>query len=176
MMRKLLLTVAVLTITTGTTAQAYSTSKASQKLRKSETVVAWYEGKGNWTLRPKFAKCSQIKFDRPAARCYQHRLGYRWHKQRIERLRPKPQLSHLAGWLCIHSREGAWNANTGNGYYGGLQMTWGWLGIIKGGAHTMTPLQQMAAAEGGYNMSGESDAWMRGQWPNTYPPCSHLFR
>lgn len=23
--------------------------------------------------------------------------------------------------LCIHGREGAWNANTGNGYYGGMQ-------------------------------------------------------
>ena len=25
-------------------------------------------------------------------------------------------------FLCIHHYEGAWNANTGNGYYGGLQM------------------------------------------------------
>ncbi|HEU5363174.1 MAG TPA: hypothetical protein VFU56_07505 [Gaiellaceae bacterium] len=25
-------------------------------------------------------------------------------------------------FLCIHRYEGAWNANTGNGYYGGLQM------------------------------------------------------
>ena len=23
--------------------------------------------------------------------------------------------------MCIHSHEGAWDANTGNGYYGGLQ-------------------------------------------------------
>ena len=46
----------------------------------------------------------------------------------MQRLTPKPTLSHLAGWLCIHAREGAWNANTGNGYYGGLQMTYGWLG------------------------------------------------
>ena len=33
----------------------------------------------------------------------------------------------VPGWLsdsflCIHRYEGAWNANTGNGYYGGLQM------------------------------------------------------
>jgi hypothetical protein len=28
-----------------------------------------------------------------------------------------------AKWRCIHEHEGAWNANTGNGYYGGLQMT-----------------------------------------------------
>jgi transglycosylase-like protein len=25
-------------------------------------------------------------------------------------------------WECIHRWEGAWNSNTGNGYYGGLQM------------------------------------------------------
>ena len=31
--------------------------------------------------------------------------------------------SFLEGaFLCIHRYEGAWNANTGNGYYGGLQM------------------------------------------------------
>ena len=35
--------------------------------------------------------------------------------------------SPIPGWLndsfmCIHHYEGAWNANTGNGYYGGLQM------------------------------------------------------
>src|SRR5438105_1422208 len=27
-----------------------------------------------------------------------------------------------SGLACIHHYEGAWNANTGNGYYGGLQM------------------------------------------------------
>lgn len=29
----------------------------------------------------------------------------------------------LEKWSCIHEHEGAWTANTGNGYYGGLQMT-----------------------------------------------------
>ena len=28
----------------------------------------------------------------------------------------------LAAWLCIHRHEAPWRANTGNGYYGGLQM------------------------------------------------------
>jgi hypothetical protein len=35
--------------------------------------------------------------------------------------RPLPQALSSA-FLCIHRYEGAWNANTGNGYYGGLQM------------------------------------------------------
>lgn len=28
---------------------------------------------------------------------------------------------------CIHRYEGAWNSNTGNGYYGGLQMDWSFM-------------------------------------------------
>ena len=90
--------------------------------------------------------------------------------------------SHLAGWLCIHGREGAWN-DSGDPYWGGLQMGWWFMrtygaGLLraKGPASEWTPLEQMAAAEGGYWKSGYSRAWLAGQWPNTYPPCSHLFR
>jgi hypothetical protein len=161
--------------------QAASATTASQKLRKSETVVAWYEGKGAWTLRPRYAKCKQLRFSSAEDRCYRHRLGYRWHKQRVAKLTPKPQLSHLAGWLCILSREGAWN-DSGDPYWGGLQMGWWFMrtygsGLLKakGPASNWTPHEQMAAAEGGYNMSGYSRAWLAGQWPNTYPPCAHLF-
>jgi hypothetical protein len=35
--------------------------------------------------------------------------------------RPLPRVLSSA-FLCIHHYEGAWTANTGNGYYGGLQM------------------------------------------------------
>lgn len=38
-------------------------------------------------------------------------LTQKWHKSPL-----------YTGFLCIHHYEGAWNANTGNGYYGGLQM------------------------------------------------------
>jgi hypothetical protein len=37
----------------------------------------------------------------------------------------------LAGALCIHAHEGAWNDATGNGYYGGMQFlpsTWASVG------------------------------------------------
>ena len=79
---------------------------------------------------------------------------------------------HTSLWMCIHSREGAWNANTGNGFYGGLQMTYGWLGLIAGRASDLSPSAQMAAAERGYRQSGYSTAWLYGQWPNTAPPCT----
>jgi len=78
-------------------------------------------------------------------------------------------VGHLQLWLCIHSREGAWNANTGNGYYGGLQMTSGWGGVAR--PDLMSPTAQMMLAERQYRASGYSLAWLEGQWPNTAPPC-----
>jgi hypothetical protein len=47
-----------------------------------------------------------------------------WHAPSWWLGHPPP---HPTGAWCIHSREGAWNANTGNGYYGGMQFllsTW----------------------------------------------------
>jgi hypothetical protein len=77
---------------------------------------------------------------------------------------------HIALWECIHSGEGAWNSDTGNGYFGGLQMTYGWDGLV-GNAALLSPAAQMQAAETGYRQSGYSIAWLEGQWPHTSPPC-----
>ena len=81
-------------------------------------------------------------------------------------------IGHEALWLCIHSREGAWNANTGNGYYGGLQMTSGWGGVAR--PDLLSPYAQMALAETQYRASHFSASWLSQQWPNTYPPCAGL--
>lgn len=81
------------------------------------------------------------------------------------------QPAHMPLWLCIHAGEGSWTAATGNGYYGGLQMTYGWAGLIPGRASDLTPLQQMQAAERGYAASGYSLRWLRGQWPVTSRRC-----
>lgn len=88
------------------------------------------------------------------------------------KLRPRTTISrigHYALWMCIHSREGAWN-DEGAPYYGGLQMSYGWDGLVTDAA-LLSPEQQMAAAETGYRQSGYSTAWLEGQWPNTSPPC-----
>lgn len=42
------------------------------------------------------------------------------------RAAPMPHRWHAPRWwlpqaVCIHEHEGAWNANTGNGYFGGMQ-------------------------------------------------------
>jgi hypothetical protein len=84
--------------------------------------------------------------------------------------------AHYTQWLCIHHFEGAWNANTGNGYYGGLQMdygfmsTYGWsLLKLKGTADRWTPLEQMQVAERAY-ASGRGF----NPWPNTARYCGLL--
>jgi hypothetical protein len=79
---------------------------------------------------------------------------------------------HVALWLCIHKGEGAWNDDTGNGYYGGLQMTSGWGGVAR--PDLLSPQAQMALAERGLQAAirkGDEIAWLEGQWPNTSPPC-----
>ncbi len=102
-------------------------------------------------------------------------IEHRWSTRRIQARRfalahHVSTVGHRALWLCIHSREGAWDAQTGNGYYGGLQMTYGWDGLV-GNAALLSPAAQMQAAETGYQRSGYSAAWLEGQWPNTSPPC-----
>ncbi|HEV7639315.1 MAG TPA: hypothetical protein VGO39_00425 [Gaiellaceae bacterium] len=96
-------------------------------------------------------------------------------RARLARLRARLRpAGHVAGWSCIQSREARWNANTGNGFYGGLQMTYGWAGRVRNAA-LLTPAAQIAVAEAEASEHGWSYAWMRGQWPNTYPPCAGLF-
>lgn len=50
--------------------------------------------------------------------------------------------------LCVHSREGAWNANTGNGYWGGMQFlpsTWRSVGGTTP-AYLVSPREQLVRA------------------------------
>lgn len=82
-----------------------------------------------------------------------------------------PLIAHKALWMCIHHLEaGDWhNEDTGhNGHYGGLQMSYGWDGLVTDAAR-LSPLQQMEAAETGYRRSGYSEAWLLGQW--YHPDC-----
>jgi hypothetical protein len=79
---------------------------------------------------------------------------------------------HMAGWLCIHSHEGAWHDPSGP-YYGGLQMDLGFqhtyaprLLSRKRTADHWTPLEQMWVAERAHR-SGLGYY----PWPNTARYC-----
>jgi hypothetical protein len=80
------------------------------------------------------------------------------------------------GFLCIHRFEGAWSSNTGNGYYGGLQMDLAFQGLYGGdflarwGTADNWPVwAQLEAAVRAYQ-SGRGF----GPWPNTARACGLL--
>jgi hypothetical protein len=50
--------------------------------------------------------------------------------------------------ICIHSKEGAWNANTGNSYYGGMQFLLSTWRSVGGPSypHLVSPREQLYRA------------------------------
>jgi hypothetical protein len=82
----------------------------------------------------------------------------------------------VRAFLCIHGGEGAWNANTGNGYFGGLQMDYGFMRTYGsaylaryGTADHWPPAVQIAVAIRAY-ASGRGFY----PWPNTARACGLL--
>lgn len=78
-----------------------------------------------------------------------------------------------SGLICIHHYEGAWNSNTGNGYYGGLQMdynfqkAYGKYFLRKWGTANHWPIwaQLQAGVNGAKARNGFNP------WPNTALAC-----
>ena len=110
-------------------------------------------------------RSESLAFQRWVLRSWRQKAGkMRWRAHHPRR---------LEAWLCIHRHEGPWNANTGNGYYGGLQMdlqfqrTYGAdLLRRKGLAHRWGYLDQIWVAERAYR-SGRGFF----PWPNTARSC-----
>lgn len=78
-----------------------------------------------------------------------------------------------AAFMCIHRYEGSWTANTGNGYYGGLQMDRSFMGSYGadairryGLAHVWPPHVQIIVADRA-RRTGRG----YGPWPNTARMC-----
>jgi hypothetical protein len=87
---------------------------------------------------------------------------------------------HEYAWRCIQLHEaknvGGWAAQTGNGYYGGLQLSLQFQRIyapdlvrVKGTADRWTALEQMWVAERAHR-----DGWGFTPWPNTARACNLL--
>lgn len=79
----------------------------------------------------------------------------------------------VRGFICIHHFEGGWDAATGNGYFGGLQMDRSFMGTYGGefvrgiGPANLWPsFLQIAVAMRAY-YSGRGF----GPWPNTRRSC-----
>ena len=99
-----------------------------------------------------------------------------WKKRALRARREALNPPSVSKWLCIFRHERhpgqGWRTNTGNGYYGGLQMDirfqrrYGrWLLRRKGTANRWTPIEQIWVAERGRRAQG----WYA--WPNTARYC-----
>jgi hypothetical protein len=105
-----------------------------------------------------------------------HAKAVKWTVRELQEARAKLLPKHYQEWLCIYGYENGgygWTANTGNGYYGGLQMDMEFqrdygkhLLKRKGTANNWTPLEQMRVAEKAYR-SGRGFY----PWPNTARYC-----
>ena len=167
---------------------------------KSAGVVRWYKTEGKWALRRHEEKC----WDAPAIDwvpvCTKARRLLRKHDERKPRLLARIQqlkvlllpVGNVSHWLCIYSHEhgtGGWATNTGNGYYGGLQMDLDFqrahgldLLLRKGTANNWAPREQMVVAQRAHDgirtsmSNGRVVYWRdsrRGYhpWPNTARMC-----
>jgi Transglycosylase-like domain len=110
---------------------------------------------------------------RAASTAYRHWVLGLWRKRATRVWHRVVRVPHKAQWLCIHRGEGNWRANTGNSYYGGLQMDLsfqrsygGYLFHSKGTANRWSPYEQMWVAERAYT-SGRGFY----PWPNTARAC-----
>ena len=75
----------------------------------------------------------------------------------------KPHEWHAPKWwlaeaVCIHEHEGAWNAATGNGYFGGMQFTlYTWRSVGgRGLPSSASPREQLHRAWLVYRRDGNS--------------------
>ncbi|MBD0290223.1 MAG: transglycosylase family protein [Thermoleophilia bacterium] len=99
-----------------------------------------------------------------------------WQEQARRARRRAHNPPRLQAWLCIHRHEAAWNANTGNGYYGGLQMDLAFqrrygteLLRRKGTANRWSAVEQIWVGERAYR-SGRRFS----PWPNAARVCGVL--
>jgi hypothetical protein len=100
-----------------------------------------------------------------------------WKRRALQTRRLAQNPPHKSAWLClyVHERHAShgWRTNTGNGFYGGLQMDWSFMRAYgprllqaKGTADRWTALEQMWVGERALRAG-------RGfhPWPNSGRAC-----
>jgi hypothetical protein len=153
--------------------------KTCAKAHKSLTTVSFLKSpEHHWMLAPRYHKWWQVPDKKWRNTVRRARALLRYHQHRLVETVAKIQRLTFPVWLenafmCIHRYEGAWNADTGNGYYGGLQMdasfqsSYGSDFIAQWGSANNWPVwAQLEAAKRAY-MSGRGF----GPWPKTALAC-----
>jgi hypothetical protein len=102
-----------------------------------------------------------------------------YHKPKPASSTPTRTLSSnplASSFMCIHRYEGSWTANTGNGFYGGLQMDWSFMSTYGGdflarwGTADNWPVWAQIETASRAHRSGRGFT----PWPNTARYCGLL--
>lgn len=88
-----------------------------------------------------------------------HRVRYVKYRKSLTGFPP-----HHSLWVCIGSFEGGVTSVNPNGHYGMLQMTYNWMGVIKGRASDYSQAVQEWAAEKAWAANGYSYSFLYQQW------------
>ena len=170
---KLLFVLSVMTVSVYATSTAMAASQRAELRTKTDALISntWYMQR---VIGMKLTRTSRsYRYQKSVP--YLHWVTRHWQKinQHVRQAFHNPP--HFGALVCIHGYEGAWNSNTGNGYYGGLQQDLGfqrkyapWLVQHKGTADNWTPLEQIWTAEKAVQTRG---FW---PWPNTARLCGLL--
>jgi hypothetical protein len=107
-------------------AQAARVEQSQSRISAARHAVVFYRSvTWRWQARMDATRTNSSRSERhTASLAYLHWLSRHW-RSRARTARSRYELwfsSTYTKWACVHRGEGAWNSNTGNGYYGGLQM------------------------------------------------------
>jgi hypothetical protein len=171
----LILTKSVAAPATG--AQARAAREARQARQVAEQIGVYKRVTWHWEHVIGLRRTpSTNSADRSPDLAYRRWVLGLWKRRAAQLLARASAPPHRAGWSCIHRFEGSWHSNTGNGYYGGLQMDLGfqrrygaYLLRRKGTADRWSPLEQMWVAEHAHR-SGRGFY----PWPHTARYCRLL--
>jgi hypothetical protein len=177
---RLLVLAGVLVLIVAALTGANRAEAAEQRESLVEQIERLKKKTWNWQRLMRVPRTSAGRETQNATDLYLEELRDLWHTRAARAERAAQDPPHERGWRCIHrheaSRAGGWSASTGNGYYGGLQMSMPFQRALapellraKGTADNWTPIEQMWVAE---------RAVKRGfgftPWPNTARACGLL--
>ena len=150
------------------------------KVHKSRTVLKFF-AHHPVAVAPRYDKCWMVPDKNWRQQVCKNRAIVRQYRVKLTRSQRRLNviasnvyyLGNVALWTCIHGYEGAWNDNTGNGYYGGLQMdlkfqrTYGPEFLARYGTADKWPIwAQIAVAQRALEALGDYSPW-----PNTAAEC-----
>ena len=161
---------------------AFTSANASAAERRLATIAAIDDYRletWRWQRLMQARRTPTNYAERTAGPAYRLWLLDLWRTRADEAEARAQRPPHQRAWLCIHSHEaadaGGWSTNTGNGYFGGLQMSRQFQQVYapellrsKGTADNWTRVEQMWVAERALDDYGFTP------WPNTARACGLL--